>query len=216
MSKAFDKSLLVLLFMFVVQTGLFIVKGFQSPISVLATYLGITCVYLIAKNNPFNFILGGISSAIFAFYAFKGGMNADGILQSGYIIFDIIGLYLVFNGKRQSNKLTDLNTKQLSIVAIVGLTLFGIFFSTISNGWLDAAVGSLGLVSMYFTAVNYKNTFYAWVAMNFLQAAMWLVHFQQGNQVGLDLGVMYEMYLINSLFGLYSWHQAKKKQEARG
>lgn len=200
--------------MFVVQTCLFMVNGFASPLSVLATYLGITCVYLIAKNNPFNFVLGGISSAIFAFYAFKGGMNADGILQTGYIIFDIIGIYLIYNGTRQTNRLTNLSPKKLTIIGLIGLGLFLTFFSTISNGWLDAAVGALGLVSMYFTAINYKNTFYAWVAMNFLQAAMWLVHFQQGNQVGLDLGVMYSMYLINSLFGLYTWSKAKKIQEA--
>lgn len=215
MSKSFDKSLLVLFFMYIIQTGLFIYQGFASPASIIATYLGITCVYLIAKNNPFNFVLGGISSAVFAYYAFKGGMRADAILQTGYIIFDIIGLYLVFNGKRQSNKLTTLSTKQLSLVGVTGVALFLIFYNTISNGWLDAAVGSLGLVSMYFTAVNYKNTFYAWVAMNFLQSAMWLVHFADGHQVGLDLGVMYTMYLVNSIFGLYSWHKAKKAQEAR-
>ncbi|QIL46627.1 nicotinamide mononucleotide transporter [Vagococcus coleopterorum] len=215
MSKSFDKSLFVLLFMYVVQTGIFIFNGFASPLSVIATYMGITCVYLIAKNNPFNFVLGAISSAVFGYYAFQGGMNADAILQTGYIIFDIIGLYLVFTGARKSHKLTDLTTKQLAIVSAVAIGLFLIFFSTISNGWLDAAVGALGLVSMYFTAINYKNTFYAWVAMNFLQTAMWLVHFSQGNQVGLDLGVMYSMYLINSLFGLYSWSKAKKAQEER-
>lgn len=200
-----DKSLFWLAAMYIIQTITWSILGVSDPLQMVATFMALTCVFLIAKGNKWNFVLGFFSSFVFMLSAWNNGIKGEALVQLGYIVFDVFGIYMWYRfGKEYDaeDKTSALPTKEV-VAAIVGaVIIFVVLLSTVSNSWVDATAGAAGLLAMYFTARKYKYAFVAWVAANVFQVAVWM-SLHHGD--GFATGVMYFVFLANSLYGLYLW-----------
>ena len=175
-------------------------------ILIIASLLGILCVWQIANGQARNFIIGIISSAIFAYVAYLNSINADMLLQIGYIVVDIFGIYQYTKGKTSNETTNNLTTSHIIIATVVTLLLAAVFKVTISHIWLDSLTGAFGILAMYLTAVKYKHTFVLWLLLNVLQLLLWFVVYQKTqNPYNLSMVCMYTIYFINSIIGFNIW-----------
>ncbi|WEG72389.1 nicotinamide riboside transporter PnuC [Vagococcus intermedius] len=200
-----DKSYLWLIAMYLVQIGAWTSLGTGNILLVIATFMALTCVFLIAKGNKWNFVLGLISSFIFMINAWDNGIKGEALVQMGYILFDIFGIYLWYRfGKNydSDSKTINLPTTEVALAIITTIGVFLLLLASVANSWIDATAGAVGLLAMYFTARKYTYAFVVWVLANIFQVAVWVsLHHTDG----FATGIMYFVFLINSLYGLYIW-----------
>jgi len=167
---------------------------------------GGACVYLVVKENVWNFPVG-IANSVFFLVLFAGArLFADAALQIVYIALGFQGWYLWLRGgeNRTPLKVERASLKLLAgvaafvVAATAGLTIF-LRYVQDSAPFLDALTTALSLGAQYLLNRKAIENWLLWMAADVIYIYL---YFAKGLQL---TAVLYFVLLCMCVAGLRSW-----------
>lgn len=181
---------------------------------IIASVLGLTCVFLAGRNSKYNFWVGYLyTTALFVLFMQKN-LVASLILQPVSLCINMIGHWRWTHPREEEKSSKDSSALRVSgmgwperIMAVV--TVFVIaglwgwlldrLFPLDPHPYLDSCVTVLILVAQYLSAQKKWECWIAWLVVNITQMAL---HLSVGNYF---MPIVCGLYLINGIISLRNW-----------
>ncbi|MCQ2131341.1 MAG: nicotinamide riboside transporter PnuC [Bacteroidales bacterium] len=181
---------------------------------IIASVLGLTCVFLAGRNSKYNFWVGYLyTTALFVLFMQKN-LVASLILQPVSLCINMIGHWRWTHPREEEKSSKDSSALRVSgmgwperIMAVV--TVFVVaglwgwlldrLFPLDPHPYLDSCVTVLILVAQYLSAQKKWECWIAWLVVNISQMAL---HLSVGNYF---MPVVCGLYLINGIISLRNW-----------
>ena len=181
---------------------------------IIASVLGLTCVFLAGRNSKYNFWVGYLyTTALFVLFMQKN-LLASLILQPVSLCINMIGHWRWTHPREEEKSSKDSSALRVSgmgwperIMAVV--TVFVIaglwgwlldrLFPLDPHPYLDSCVTVLILVAQYLSAQKKWECWIAWLVVNITQMAL---HLSVGNYF---MPIVCGLYLINGIISLRNW-----------
>lgn len=189
-------------------------------IDLIASLLGLTCVFLAGRNSKYNFWVGYVYTAALFVLFWKNHLVASLMLQPVSLAINILGHWRWTHPKEEEKSEQDgksLKVSMLSwpqrilavasvlIVALVWGILLDRLFPGDPHPYLDSCVTVLILMAQLLSAMKKWDCWIAWLLVNVTQIAL---HLAVGN---IFMSAVSALYLINGLWSLWSWLSLYKK-----
>lgn len=182
-----------------------------SALEATAFVTGAICVWLVVRQNIWNFPLGLLNVAVFAWIFYEYRLYADAGLQVFYFILNLVGWYLwMFGGEDRS----ALKVSRISRREIV-LTAAGIAVSTLALRWAltkaqgaaplwDALTTSISLAAQWLQSRKKVECWHLWILADVIYVPLYVSR-------GLNLtALLYLLFLGLAAMGLIAWRKAVK------
>ena len=181
---------------------------------IIASVLGLTCVFLAGRNSKYNFWVGYLyTTALFVLFMQKN-LVASLILQPVSLCINMIGHWRWTHPREEEKSSKDSSALRVSgmgwperIMAVV--TVFVIaglwgwlldrLFPLDPHPYLDSCVTVLILMAQYLSAQKKWECWIAWLVVNITQMAL---HLSVGNYF---MPIVCGLYLINGIISLRNW-----------
>lgn len=186
---------------------------------ILSAVAGVICVVMVADRKLTNFFWGILNCSLYGLTSYYNGFYGDMSLNwFMYVPFQFIGLaawYAATNGEEVISKSLKLNG------AVV--TAFGILIGTIMLGsilmsfggnhpFIDASNVVLSVVATVLMLKRYREQWVCWIMVNVSGITMWGLNAYHGNGEGIAALAMWCAFLINSVYGFYSWSKSMERK----
>ena len=115
------------------------------------------------------------------------------------------------SGQVESKSLTNKQRFILVLVSFVAILAYSLVLKQLGGNipLIDATSTVLSVIAMLLMVKQYLEQWYLWVIVNTVSIIMWAVSLSQGSGDYATL-LMWIIYLLNSLYGLYNWRKANK------
>lgn len=193
-------------------------EAFSVPVTVIEIIGFVTggvCVWLVAKQNIWNWPIGILNNAAFLILFIGAGLYADATLQ---IIFAVIAIYGWY--KWTHAKGMELATLPVSystwkersalftltaLATIAGVT--GLLHLTNSDVALwDTLILTMSLAATYYQAKKHIDSWFIWIAVDVISVPLYFSR-------GLVLtSILYFIFLCICIKGLIDWKKDYKAQ----
>lgn len=193
----------------------------DSVISIISAITGVTCVIFISKGMIANYFVGAINVALYAYLAFQSRLYGDFMLNAFYYFpIQFIGLYMWSKAKNKSenNELESkaLDHKQRIILFLISITAILIYAEILkllegNIPIIDSTSTVLSVIAMILMVKQYLEQWYLWVIVNVVSIIMWVASLSEGSGDVATL-IMWILFLLNSLYGLWNWRKENEKQ----
>lgn len=182
------------------------------PVSLTETLgfiTGAACVYLVVKENIWNYPLGIANNIFFVMLFTKAHLFGDATLQLVYIALGIQGWYLWLHGGPAKTALR-VDSASLALLVYVALfivtgTVALIYLLRLANGsapFLDAFTTALSLAAQYLLNRKMIENWYLWITADVIYIYLYL-------SKGLGLtAVLYFIFLCLCIAGVVKWQQS--------
>lgn len=180
---------------------------------------GVLCVVLAAKGNLMTYVFGMYNTLGYAYLAWVNGLFGEVMLNLLFFVpMNIIG-FLMWKNHRQGGKLSmlQLNKGGLLLVAAVCAAVsaalgFGLSFIEAQNSpYIDATTTVLSIVATFLMVKRYKEQWLVYIVLNMFTVLLWAIRTAEGSPDGGMMIVMWSAYLINALYGYYTWNKGAKE-----
>lgn len=191
----------------------------DNLLSLITALIGIIYVAQVARGKSSNYLLGLMSSSLVLYSAFTHSLYGDSMVQIGFFIMNIFGIMKYAQENVTSVHEVVVLSKNSLIKLFIGGIAVWIIGSFILNYLsdprpiVDGLTFAIGMLAMYSLAIKYKYNFSFWIASNTIQITLWLLTFYHTGHGG-TLGIMYIMFLINSIYGQFMWNGIKRTKTA--
>lgn len=181
---------------------------------IIASVLGLTCVFLAGRNSKYNFWVGYLyTTALFVLFMQKN-LVASLILQPVSLCINMIGHWRWTHPREEEKSSKDSSALRVSgmgwperIMAVVTVFIIaGLWgwlldrlFPLDPHPYLDSCVTVLILVAQYLSAQKKWECWIAWLVVNITQMAL---HLSVGNYF---MPIVCGLYLINGIISLRNW-----------
>jgi nicotinamide mononucleotide transporter len=180
---------------------------------VLGFVTGVVCVWLVVKENMWNWPIGIANSAFFLYTFWIANLFADSMLQVVYIVLGFLGWYWWKFGGDSRKELTVgrvsyLEMILLAIAAGIGTVFMTQYLESIKDAapFLDAVTTISSLVAQYLLSRKYLENWYVWIVTDVVYIYLYIIK-------GLYLtSVTYIVFLILCFIGLVAWRKTWNKQ----
>lgn len=189
----------------------------DSVISIISAMTGVTCVIFVSKGMMLNYFVGAINVALYAYLAFQSRIYGDFMLNALYYFpMQFIGLYMWKkaakqdeNGEIESKALNSRQRVLLTLISVGAILVYGAFLKSLGGNvpFIDSTSTVLSVIAMILMVKQYLEQWYLWVIINVVSIIMWAISLSQGSGDVSTL-VMWVLYLLNSLYGLWNWRKA--------
>ncbi len=182
-----------------------------SAVEAVAFVTGAICVWLVVRQSIWNFPLGLLNVAVYAWIFYEYRLYADSGLQVFYFILNIAGWYLwMFGGEDRST----LKVSRISRREIV-LTAAGIAVSTLALRWVltkaqgaaplwDALTTCISLAAQWLQSRKKVECWHLWILADVIYVPLYVSR-------GLNLtALLYLVFLGLAAMGLIAWRKAVK------
>ena len=176
----------------------------DGPIAIISAMTGITCTVLVSNKLVANYYFGIINVALYAYLSYQSKLYGDAMLNAFYYFpMQFVGIYMwkknkSNNGEVEARALTAKQKLMLALVSIVAIVIYSLFLKFLS------------VIAMILMVKQYLEQWYLWIIVNTVSIIMWMISLSQGSGDFATL-LMWILYLLNSLYGLYKWKVANKK-----
>src|SRR5215207_1312962 len=178
---------------------------------------GALCVYLVVRENVWNFPVGIANSAFFLVLFAGARLYGDAALQLIYIALGFQGWYLWLRGgeNRTPLKVERASPGLLAGVAafvVAGTTGLTFFFRAVNDSapFLDAFTTALSLGAQYLLNRKAVENWWLWITADLVYIYLYAAR-------GLQLtAVLYLVFLCLCVAGLRSWLRSTSGQGASG
>ncbi|KAJ3120706.1 hypothetical protein HK098_004392 [Nowakowskiella sp. JEL0407] len=205
------------------QAGIELWRRVIMTFSGIASFSGVLSVVLTAKGKYSCFFWGIINSAVYGLFAFAYGYAGDAQLNVFFFLpMQFVGLWAWHNSLDDENtaKARSLNLLQW-VGALLLLTgcVFAFYFEipvfakAIAGSYvfegnntpraLDACTNGLNIVAQILLLGRFWEQWIFWLSVNILQIIMYAGI--AGFGFSFNVVVMWSFFLVNSVYGLYTW-----------
>ena len=188
-------------------------------IDLVASVLGLTCVFLAGRNSKYNFWVGYLyTAALFVLFR-ERHLYANLLLQPISLGINILGHYRWTHPREGERSAEDASALKVSMLSWGqrGLCIAAVLLTAFAWGWtldrlfpsdphpyLDAVVTMLILLAQLLSALKKWDCWVAWLLVNVAQMAL---HGSVGNPF---MTIVSGLYLVNGCWSLYSWMKRYK------
>lgn len=182
----------------------------MSLVEVFGFISGALCVWLVAKDNIWNWPIGIVNAAFYIIVFFQAKLFADMSLQVLYIILGFLGWYMWLKGGENKTKLNIRNVKvkesiSLAVITVVSTYLMQRYLISINDSapFLDALTTVISLVAQYMLTKKYIENWYLWLTVDVIYVGLYL-----SRSLYLT-SVLYAIFFAMCLVGLKEWRGNK-------
>lgn len=191
--------------------GITVFEAFSKPVTVIEIIGFITggvCVWLVAKQNIWNWPIGILNNAAFLILFIGAGLYADATLQVIFAIIAIYGWYKWTHAKgliKETLPVTYSTWKERTVLGsltalatIAGVT--GLIHFTDSQVALwDTLILTMSLAATYYQAKKRIDSWWIWIAVDVISVPLYFSR-------GLVLtSILYFIFLCICIKGLIDW-----------
>ena len=206
------------------QTFLAVLTGATTLVAAIALSLELTtaleavsfvtgalCVWLVVRENVWNFPIGLLNVATFSIVFFQSRLFADAGLQVVYFVMGIVGWTLWLRGGKNH---TPLNLSRIGIAELAWICVF-VVVSTLglwqtlhylggSASFWDALTTSLSLASQWMLNRKQLENWLGWIIVDTIYIPLYV-------SKGLFLtAILYSIFLCMAFIGWNQWHRSWK------
>lgn len=183
---------------------------------------GVLCVVLAAKGNLMTYVFGMYNTFGYAYLAYVNGLFGELLLNLLFFVpMNAIGFFM-WRKHRHDGKLAmrQMDWRGLLLVAAVSalgsLSLgFGLSFIPGQNSpYIDALTTVLSIVATFLMVRRFKEQWLVYIVLNIFTVLLWVIRMMDGSPDGALMIVMWSAYLINAIYGYYTWNKGAKEAEA--
>lgn len=181
-------------------------------LDLIASVLGLTCVFLAGRNSKYNFWVGYLYTAALFLLFLHRNLYASLLLQPVSLVINILGHYRWTHPRpEETSDGKTLNVSSLTwpwrLYCVVGvLIVAGLWgwsldrlFPADPHPYLDSCVTVLILLAQLLSALKKWDCWIAWLLVNITQIAL---HLSVGNVL---MSVVSALYLVNGIWSLFTW-----------
>lgn len=183
-------------------------------IDLIASILGLTCVFLAGRNSKYNFWVGYLYTIALFFLFWNRDLYASLLLQPISLSINILGHYRWTHPKKEeATAKGELKVSMLSwpwrimsvsavmlVAALWGWTLDNLFPAD-PHPYLDCTVTVLILTAQLLSALKKWDCWIAWLLVNITQ---FILHVSVGN---FFMSIVSGLYLVNGIWSLITWRK---------
>jgi nicotinamide mononucleotide transporter len=168
---------------------------------------GAICVWLVVRNNIWNFAWGIVNSAIFLVSFLLAGLYADSALQVVYIVLGVYGWWAWLYAGPDHHALPMRHiSRQMTVISLMFIVVATIVFATILADALgstvpfwDGLTTSLSLAAQYLLTRKIYENWYLWIAADIVYVPLYV-----SKHLPLT-GALYVIFLGMCVAGLIQW-----------
>ena len=191
-------------------------------IDLIASVLGLTCVFMAGRNSKYNFWVGYLYTTALFLMFWNKNLYASLLLQPVSLAINILGHWRWTHprqGEESARDKTALKVSQLKweerAFAVSGTVLVAVLWGWILNRlfpadphpFLDSLVTVLILMAQLLSSLKKWDCWIAWILVNIAQIAL---HLSVGH---VFMPIVCFLYLVNAIWSLVSWNKLYKKNE---
>ncbi len=191
-------------------------------IDLIASVLGLTCVFLAGRNSKYNFWVGYLYTTALFLMFWNKNLYASLLLQPVSLAINILGHWRWTHprqGEESARDKTALKVTQLKweeralalsgtvIVAALWGWILNRLFPSDPHPFLDSLVTVLILMAQLLSSLKKWDCWIAWILVNIAQIAL---HLSVGH---VFMPIVCFLYLVNAIWSLVSWNKLYKKNE---
>jgi nicotinamide mononucleotide transporter len=184
---------------------------FGQPIDyfeIAGTLFGIAGVILVIRKSIFNFPIGILNVALYAWLFFQSKLYADATLQVIYIALLIYG-WIKWSTKNQEEAFHTETTSAktwllLSLLFISGTIIIGSVFKNFTDAslpYFDSMLTAASLIAQWMIAKRKIENWIIWIAADLLYVGMYIYK-------GLYFtSILYFIFVILAIAGYKEWRK---------
>lgn len=169
---------------------------------------GVLTVWLVVKENIWNWPIGILNSASFVILFWNSRLFADMGLQVIYIILGFLGWYWWLKGGAGRTALTISRTGLATWGALIGLSIVMTYAATRylrsvndSAPFLDALTTVMSLVAQYLLTKKKVENWFIWIAVDVIYIGLYAY-----KELYLTSG-LYVLFMLMCMAGWRSWRK---------
>ncbi|MGL5744316.1 MAG: nicotinamide riboside transporter PnuC [Cetobacterium sp.] len=187
----------------------------DTPLAIVSAVSNVVCVILVTKGKISNYIWGFVGVILYAWISYSNRIYGDTMLNLIYYApMQIIGYKLWAKDLSKGGKTVyrTITPDALTLIGLGSLILIFVYGKVLMKlggqvPMLDATSTILSVLAMFLMAKSYREQWYCWVIVNIVSIAMWAT----ADTTNISALLMWIVFLVNSLIGLYNWHKASIK-----
>ncbi|MDN3581682.1 nicotinamide riboside transporter PnuC [Mucilaginibacter flavus] len=177
----------------------------------LGAVTGIGCVYLAARQNIWNWLIGIISVLAYLIVFFENGLFGDAGLQIYFLGTGIYGWYFWLRKKeRQEKPVISLNFKEYSLIILATLVLaalLGLFLQKLTPSKVPYIDGFCTSVSFMAQLLMTRKILQNWALWVFVDICYIPLYIYKGLYV---TAILYIILLVLASTGYRDWYREYK------
>ena len=187
------------------------VSALGTPVSwaeLIGFVTGAVCVYLVARQNIWNWPIGIANNVVFILLFFTAGLYADSALQLIYIALAIWGWYLWAAGRQSLPRaVTGTTARQWAVLAAVGVVATAaltVLLATATEStvpFFDAVTTTLSLLATWGQAKKKWESWILWITADVIYVPLYFY-----KELALT-ALLYVGFLALCVAGLRAWRR---------
>ncbi len=169
------------------------------------------CVWLVVKENIWNWPIGILNNIFFIVLFLQARLFADTALQVVYIVLGLLGWYWWLKGGKNKTKLEVANTPKQTMIWLIAISVIATAILTYvlikvndSAPFLDAVTTVLSLAAQFLLTKKYIQNWYFWITADVIYIYLYFSR-------GLSLtAVLYAIFMTMCIVGLIKWQKSLK------
>ena len=191
-------------------------------IDVIASVLGLTCVFLAGRNSKYNFWVGYLYTTALFLMFWNKNLYASLLLQPVSLAINILGHWRWTHprsGEESAADSTALKVSKLTwaeraiaisaVFVVAGLWgwILNRLFPADPHPYLDSLVTVLILMAQLLSSLKKWDCWIAWILVNIAQIAL---HLSVGH---VFMPIVCGLYLVNGIWSMITWQKLYSKNE---
>lgn len=178
-------------------------------------FSGILCVALIAIGRREGYLVGLYNSVAYSILAYDNGLYGEVYLNLlFYVPTGVIGYFLWLRHSGAGNVVVMRQAiwpSRAWIGLCCGLCTFA-FGGVLglnpnqNTPFIDASTTVLSVTATFLMMLRYKEQWALYILLNVLSIVMWVLRVIDGSEAGGLMALMWSLFLLNAVFGLWRWH----------
>jgi nicotinamide mononucleotide transporter len=178
---------------------------------------GVICVYLIVKENDWNWSIGIVNSVILFFVFLKGNLYAQVGLQALYVIEGFFGWYKwVQRDKKTKEKIVKINklsSKSMLVFIVLEVVGVAILYTVFKNTqdaapFLDSLITVSSIVAELMLCWKLYESWLVYLVTDFISIGLLI---SQGMYITMGTYIALSALCV---MGLYQWYKSLPKKGA--
>lgn len=174
---------------------------------------GVLCVLLAAKGHIWTYVFGMYNTFGYAYLSYVNGLFGELMLNVLFFVpMNVVG-FMMWRNHRQGGTVAmrRMSGAGLGLVllgcALVSAALgFGLSFIPEQNSaYIDALTTVLSVAATILMVRRFKEQWVLYIVLNLFTVLLWVIRMLDGSPDGGLMIVMWSAYLINAIYGYYTW-----------